>query len=108
MIQMNTFNSSSIALKIHISDVRIAKNNILSLEKWKLEFLHKDSSVQLNAENNWWNSLKEDEINFFIWDGNNVSDDQWEGVVDFVPFESAVLINGVMKLSKIVSNNEKN
>ena len=44
----------------------------------------------MNAKNNWWGTVVENEIDEMIWDGNDVNDPEHPlGIVEYIPFEEA-------------------
>jgi len=86
IIQNNDFKSGNNAIKVYEANVIICHNNIIEFNNYKIIYKNINKKDTLIARYNWWNSIKNDEINLFIWDGKDNNDDKWEGVVDFVPY----------------------
>jgi len=91
-IEYNHFSENGISIYMNNAmDVFIHYNNLLAYNEYSLKVIQNDASYITDAENNWWNTTVKEEIDISIWDGNDVVGGSAFGLVDYEPYETAVI-----------------
>lgn len=84
-IERNEINNSDSGINLYASFPDIQYNNILTCTDFKVKS-NRNFNVVTNAENNWWGTAIEGEIQSDIYDGNYPAAPYDVGFVDFIPY----------------------
>lgn len=89
----NTFSECDDFIHIRkLSYPKINHNNFLNCMNYKIR-LDSFTYLSIDAKNNWWNTVNVSEIELYIFDKNDVTNDETISVVEYNPFESSYIIN---------------
>jgi len=101
-VTMNMFENSDCSIGLFLSWPTVTNNNFSGNTGLNISSMH-NPSVLVNAKNNWWGSIVEEDIKRSIYDKNSPNATDNSGLVEYVPFLTSALKDaGAIKSENIV------